>query len=64
MSRFKSEKSVLLGIMGTKFLDGFTENSPEYKRISPTDTAARSVLKKYANGRFMAVMFLQNAEQS
>ena len=25
MSRFKSEKSVLLGIMGTRVLDGLTE---------------------------------------
>ena len=37
ISRFKSEKSVLLGLMGTKFLDGFTENSLEYKTyILPT----------------------------
>ena len=33
MSRFKGEKSVLLGIMGTNFLDGFTENLQEYKDI-------------------------------
>ena len=64
MSRFKSEKSVLLGIIGTKFLDGFTENSPEYKRVSPTNTAAQSVLKKDVTGRFMAILFLRNAEQS
>ena len=60
----KSKKSVLLGIMGTKFLDGFTENSQEYKNILITDTVAQSALKKHIFGRFMAILFLRNAEQS
>lgn len=63
MSRFKSKKSVLLGIMGKKFLDGFTENSQEYKNILITDTVAQSALKKHIFGRFMAILFLRNAEQ-
>ena len=64
MSRFTSEKSALLGIMGTKVLDGFTENSQEYKHISTTDAAAQSALKKDVVGRFMAILFLRNAKQS
>ena len=50
--------------MGTKFLYGFTENSPKYKQISPTDKAAQNILEKDLTGRFMAVLFLRNAKQS
>ena len=64
ISSFKSEQSVQLGIMWTKFFDGFTENSQEYKNIYITYTAAQSALKEDVVGRFMAILFLRNAKQS
>ena len=38
LSRFKSIKNVLQGIMGTRWLDEFTENSKSYKVLAITDT--------------------------
>lgn len=64
LSRFKSEKSVLLGIIVTKFLDWFTEKSQEYKDIASANTATQTALKKDVVRRFMATLFLRNSKQS
>ena len=45
LSIFKSEKNVLQGIMGKKWLDEFTENSKTYKDLASTDTAGQGRLK-------------------
>lgn len=64
LSRFKHEKSTLLEIMGTQWLDGFTENSQEYTNILITNAAAHSMLKKDVAGRFITNLFLRNADTS
>ena len=46
LSRFKSEQSVMLGLVGRKFLDGYTENTPQYKALADTDTAGQDFLNK------------------
>jgi len=63
LSRFKSGQSVMLRLVGRKFLNGYTENTPQYKALAVTDTAGQDLLKKQELNRFMAILFLRNSDE-
>ena len=46
LSRFKSEQSVMLRLVGRRLLNGYTENTPQYKALADTDNSGQDFLKK------------------
>ena len=64
LERFKSEKNVINSLLGDKILDGYVEQSKEYKALTAgTDLADRqSAMKKNTLERFYAIMFLRNSD--
>ena len=63
LSRFKSERNVMLGLVGKRLIDGYTERTPEYLALAVTDTAGKDLMKRQELDKFMAILFLRNAEQ-
>ena len=61
---FKSKRNIMLGIIGNMMLDGFFENSAEFKRIPAISTVEQDRLKKDLRLWFIAVLFLQNLDQN
>ena len=53
----------MLGLVGRKLLDGFTENTPQYKALPDTDTSEQYLLKKQELNKFMAVLLLRNYDE-
>ena len=63
LSRFKSERNFMLGLVGKRIIDGYTERTPEYLALAVTDTAGKDLMKRQELDKFMAILFLRNAEQ-
>ena len=63
LSRFKSERNVMLGLVGKNIIDGYTERMSAYLDLAATDTAGQSRLKGEELNKFMAILFLRNAEE-
>ena len=53
----------MLGFVGRKLLNGYTENTPQYKATEGMDTAGKDFLKKKKLNKFMAVSLLINSDQ-
>ena len=62
LSRFKSERDVVLRLLGKNFLDGFSEALPEYTTCSTDDE--RKVFKENELQKLVAVLFLHNANHA
>merc|ERR1711884_955724 len=62
LSRFKSERDIVFRIMGKSFLDGFAENSSDWNDRWTDDE--KKEFKSNELKRFLAVLFLQNADYS
>ena len=60
LSRFKSKRDVLYRILGKKFLNGFTENLPDWNGDTMSDDVKKKFKEKELN-KFLAVLFLRNA---
>lgn len=59
--RFKQERDVAKAQLGTDILDSFVESSEEYKKAS---NAKQKTLKDVAFEKWMAYLFLRNADQA
>jgi len=60
--RFKEARDVLLSYVGSGILDGFIEQQDEYKNTA--SAPLKELLKKAAFEKWMALVFLQNSDQS
>ena len=61
VTRFKQYRDVLKAQIGTRFLDAWTENLPEYQAKTPDEQDA---YKETAFEAYCAYMFLRNADQA
>ena len=63
LERFKAERNVVLSLFGDTILSGYVENTDDYKSITGTDVdAQQKKMKKEAQERFFAVLFLRNSD--
>ena len=61
LSRYKSERDVLLTLFGDSFLDGYTINTDHYKALGSSDKEA--AYKKEVMNSFLVALFLRNSDQ-
>ena len=62
MERFKGERQVLKSLIGSKFLEEFTKNTPEYKALG-SDSKAQTKLIEDSFEIFSTAVFLRGANQ-
>ena len=60
LSRYKSERDIILTLYGNSFLDGYTINTDHYKGLS--QEADQKAYKKEVLDRFLAALFLRNSD--
>ena len=67
LERFKSERNVVISLLGDHLIDGYVENTQEYKDIPDGDTTVQERLqnemKKSALAKFSAILFLKQSQQ-
>lgn len=59
LSRFKSERDIVMRLFDYKLINGFVENLPDY--VNAVDDAERKAVKSRELDKFLAALFLQNA---
>ena len=61
LSRFKTERDIVMRLAGNNLIDGYIMGLPEY--LSATTDAERKQVKNTELQKFMSVIFLRNADQ-
>ena len=68
LEKFKSEKNVVVNLLGEKILDGHVENTQAYRDISDADVDAQGKeqkdMKPKALEQFWGLLFLKQSDQS
>ena len=63
LSRFKSERNVMLGLVDERLIYGYIERTPDYLALEATDSVGQDLMKQQELDKFVAILFLRNAEQ-
>ena len=61
LSRFKTEREIVMRLAGNNLIDGYIMGLPEY--LGATTDADRKQVKSTELQKFMSVLFLRNADQ-
>ena len=59
LTRFKSERDIVMRLFRKRLLDGYTENLPDFPRAGTDDEKKKA--KEEETDKFTAVPFLRNA---
>ena len=60
LSRFKTERNIVMRLAGNNLIDGYIMSLPEY--VDAADDNERKQIKKNELQKFMATLFLRNAD--